>query len=182
MALPDDYLALLGRLGAAFADYERRTGNVPVLVGGAAVAIQTIGAFMSGDMDIVAGNDRALEECLVAAGFLVDNRPGRLKGGYYHPEFSQYGVEAVSGPLFDGQADRKRLIQIALDDKHNVVIPSFEDMIADRLGQYAVANPLDDAFLRQARLIFKLADTLDMDYLRKRVVEEGGDIALLLQP
>jgi hypothetical protein len=51
MAIPDTYLALLDILADAFERYEVATGHCPVLVGGGAVAVQTQGAFMSGDLD-----------------------------------------------------------------------------------------------------------------------------------
>lgn len=179
MALPDDYLELLDALATAFIAYEARTGHAPVLVGGAAVAIQTQGSFMSGDLDILAPNDEALADALVGAGFVSDERSGRLFGGFYHPRFPRYGVEAVSGQLFDGKAARDRLIRVAIQPGHEVVIPSFEDMIADRLGQHAIASPTDDSRLQQALLIYRLAESIDSDYLKRRVAEEGGDVNLL---
>jgi hypothetical protein len=59
---------------------------------------------------------------------------GRLKGGYHHSKFPEYGIEAISGQLFDGRSDRERLIRLTLTGDHSIVIPSVEDMIADRLG------------------------------------------------
>ena len=52
-------------------------------------------------------------------------------------------------------------------------------MIADRLAQHAVASPTDDSRLRQAVLLFQIADELDLDYLIRRVRDEGGDPSLL---
>ncbi len=49
MALPDGYIAALEQLGTAFQTYYQRTGHHAVLVGGAATAIYTAGAFPSGD-------------------------------------------------------------------------------------------------------------------------------------
>lgn len=46
---------------------------------------------MSGDLDIVAPNDELLTEALLSAGFLLDERIGRLGGGFYHPRYSEYG-------------------------------------------------------------------------------------------
>ena len=54
-----------------------------------------------------------------------------------------------------------------------------EDLIADRLGQHAVASPTDDSRLRQARSLFLLGQDIDLAYLRRQVTEEGGDPALL---
>jgi hypothetical protein len=52
-------------------------------------------------------------------------------------------------------------------------------MIADRLAQHAVSSPTDDSRLQQARYLFRLAEGLDISYLYRRMIEEGGDPALL---
>jgi hypothetical protein len=179
MALPAPYLQILDMLAVACTAYEKVTGFAPVLVGGGAVAIQTQGAFMSGDFDLFAPNDKALDRGLRDAGFVAEERLGRLKGGYYHPQFPGYGIEAISGQLFDGRADRERLIRLTFTGDHAIVIPSFEDMIADRLGQHAAAAKSDRSRLEQAQTLFRLARDLDLDYLRLRVHEEGGDFRLL---
>jgi len=178
MPLPDDYIELLDVLAKAFAIYEAKTGIWPVLVGGAAAAIQTDGAFMSGDFDVIAGSDDAFDAALKSVGFKVDERLGRLEGGYYHPNFLRYGVEQVSGPLFDGRSDHDRLVRLVAKDG-SIVLPSIEDLIADRLGQYAVASVSDDSRLLQAKAMLRMAKEIDRHYLARRIVEEGGDPALL---
>lgn len=179
MAIPDTYLALLDVLADAFTRYEAATGHCAVLVGGGAVAVQTQGSFMSGDLDLYAPSDEALETALLQAGFVREDRHRKLAGGYYHPQFSEYGVEAISGQLFDGRADKSRLIRVVLEHGKGIVIPSFEDMIADRLGQYAASNQRDPSRLAQACLLYRLADDLDLGYLRSRIADEGGNIDLL---
>jgi hypothetical protein len=179
MAIPDTYLVLLDILAGAFQRYEATTGHSPVLVGGGAIAVQTQGAFMSGDLDLYAPSDATLEAALIQEGFVHEERHGRLAGGFYHPDYPEYGVEAISGQLFDGRADRARLIRVLFQDTKGIVIPSFEDMIADRLGQYAASNQRDYSRLAQAQLLFRLADDLDLGYLQARVADEGGDFDLL---
>jgi len=179
MAIPETYLALLEVLASAFQRYEAATGHSPILVGGGAVAVQTQGAFMSGDLDLYAPSDAALEAALVQSGFAREERQGRLAGGFYHPDFPEYGVEAISGQLFDGRADRTRLIRVLFQADKGIVIPSFEDMIADRLGQYAASHQRDLSRLAQAQLLFRLADDLDLGYLKARIADEGGDFDLL---
>jgi hypothetical protein len=179
MAIPDTYLALLDILADAFALYESATGHCAVLVGGAAVAVQTQGAFMSGDLDLYAPSDEALETALLHSGFVREERRNRLAGGFYHPEFPEYGVEAISGQLFDGRADKTRLISVLFHEAKGIVIPSFEDMIADRLGQYAASSQRDHSRLAQAQLLFRLAEDLDLSYLRVRIADEGGNFDLL---
>jgi hypothetical protein len=179
MAIPETYLALLEILAGAFQQYEAVTGHSPVLVGGGAVAVQTQGAFMSGDLDLYAPSDSALEAALLQEGFVREERLGRLAGGFYHPSYPEYGLEAISGQLFDGRADRTRLIRVLFQGSKGIVIPSFEDMIADRLGQYAASNQCDHSRLAQAQLLFRLADDLDLGYLQARVADESGDFGLL---
>lgn len=123
--------------------------------------------------------DTALEEALIEQGFVREERHGRLAGGFYHTDYPEYGVEAISCQLFDGRSDRGRLIRVLFQDAKGIVIPSFEDMIADRLGQYAASNQRDHSRLAQAQLLFKLADDLDLSYLRARAADEGGDFGLL---
>lgn len=179
MSLPEDFSGLLERMAAAFAQYKAEAGYSPVIVGGGAIAIQTYGAFMSGDLDLYAPNDALLDKCLTGAGFKHEDRERRLLGGYYHPDYPAYGVEAISGQLFDGRSDHSRLLRITLDGDEAITTPSFEDMIADRLGQHAVDRSPDSALLHQAQLLFKVAVALDLDYLKRRVAEEGGDYELL---
>lgn len=134
---------------------------------------------MSGDLDLYAPSDDALETALLHSGFVREERRGRLVGGFYHPDFPEYGVEAISGQLFDGRADKNRLIRVLFHEAKGIVIPSFEDMIADRLGQYAASSQRDQSRLAQARLLFKLAEEIDLSYLRSRIADEGGNFELL---
>jgi hypothetical protein len=60
-----------------------------------------------------------------------------------------------------------------------LLLPSIEDMIADRLGQYPAGSASDTSRLEQARVLFQLADGLDITYLSKRIRDEGGDLTLL---
>ncbi|MBC2664227.1 hypothetical protein H7F51_01705 [Novosphingobium flavum] len=179
MTFPTDYVALLEKLAVAFTYYEDEAGRAPLLVGGAATAILTAGAFMSGDFDVVAGNDEAFAHAMELAGFKADARPGRLQGGYYHPDFPEYGIELVSGPAFDGRSDRGRVLKPVFRGEHSLTLPAIEDLIADRLGQHAVASPSDDSRLRQAQMLLAMAKSIDLPYLERRVAEEGGDFGLL---
>lgn len=179
VSFPTDYVTLLEKLAEAFTRYEAETGISPILVGGAATAILTAGAFMSGDFDIIAGNDAAFARAMEAAGFRIDARVGRLLGGYYHPDFPEYGVELVSGPAFDGRADWARVLKPVFRGENSLTLPAFEDIIADRLGQHAVASQSDDSRMQQAQMLLAMAKSVDMEYLKRRVNEEGGDLGLL---
>lgn len=173
MSLPPEYLAALFPLAVAFSAYEAKTGHPAVLVGGAAAAIHTDGAFMSADFDVVAGNDTAFEHAMAAAGFVDDDKAVHGRG-WYHPDHPQFAVEQVSGGYFDGRADRARCLRLTVRDGAALVLPAVEDMIADRLGQHEVAGG-DMSMLHQAQALFALADGLDIDYLARRIAEESGN-------
>jgi hypothetical protein len=180
MPLPRDFEDALRALAIAFEAYRRSTGAQAVLVGGAVAAIYTAGQFMSCDFDVVAADDTEFDAAMLSAGFVREQRPGRLLVGYHHPHHPAYGFQQVSGPLFNGASDPARIMLVAVTpDGAEIAMPSFEDMIADRLAQAAVASPTDPSRLLQARALFRLAPTLDMDYLRRRVAQEGGDLAAL---
>lgn len=178
MSLPPEYLAALTPLAAAFSAYEKETGAAAVLVGGAAAAIHTDGAFMSADFDVVAANDAAFDRAMAAAGFAIDDKPLHGMRGWYHPDHPQFAVEQVSGGYFDGRGDRTRCLRLLVCDGSAIVVPAVEDMIADRLGQHEVSSG-DMSMLEQARALYALADGLDPAYLYRRIVEESGNPAHL---
>ena len=128
---------------------------------------------------LLAAADEALERALLAEGFIREHRPGRLLRGYYHPAHPAYAFEHGSGPLFDGRADCSRLIRLAIHGQTHIILPSVEDMIADRLAQHEIASPTDDSRLRQARMLFWVTDALDHAYLLQRIGDEGGNPTLL---
>lgn len=182
MPLQEDYIAALELLSLVFTDYRSATGGDAVLVGGAATAIYTAGLFPSGDFDIVAAWDAEFDRAILSHGFKAEDRSGQLKIGYYHPDHPSYGFQQVSGDLFDGHADRGRLVHIQVVPQGKITLPAIEDMIADRLGQHAIASPSDDSRLRQARALFVLGQGIDPVYLQRRIIEEGGNPALLEVP
>lgn len=149
MPFPDGYLDALECLARACETYQSLTGGYPILVGGAAVALYSAGEFQSGDFDLVASDDGAFDGAMLACGFVREDRAGLVR------------VVVTAGP------------------ECAVVLPSIEDIIADRLAQHAVASPADDLRLRQGVLLFRLADTPDLAYLKRRILEEGGDPAWL---
>ena len=179
MPLPPSYRAVLDCLARACSSYRQRTGSNAVLVGGAATALYTSGAFPSFDFDIVAGVNEEFAAAMLRHDFKREDRPGHLLVGFYHPDHPGYGVQQVTPPLFDGRSDPGRLVRLSVVPSGEVTLPSVEDMIADRLAQQAVASPTDTSRLDQARALFVLAQDLDHEYLVKRIIEEGGDPTLI---
>ena len=179
MALPPKFADVLTLLGRAFEEYQRISGARAVLVGDAAVCLFTDGGYVSGDFDVVAASNDVLDLALANQGFRKEDRSGRIRRGYYHPKYPQYGIDSVSGALFDGLSDPHKLRVVTFSTDSKVTVASVEDLIADRLGQYAASNNLDRELLEQARLLKSLARQLDTDYLCKRILDDGGDPSLI---
>ncbi|MGA9868445.1 MAG: hypothetical protein WBQ75_18620 [Acetobacteraceae bacterium] len=183
MPLAPEYTAILEVLAEACSLYRQKTGHDAVLVGGAATAIYTDGAFPSGDFDFVTADDAAFRKALRETGFRPERRAGHLLIGFYHPNHPQFGVQQVSGSLFEGRTDKHRMVHVVIRSPDaGLTLPPIEDLIADRLAQHAVASPSDTSRLLQAQALFRLAHRLDKDYLQRRVHEEGGDLSLLMPP
>ena len=126
-------LRLFGRLSEAM---NARGLAAPILVGGAAVEIYSMGRISTGDFDIVTPWQAEFEEELQRIGFVRPAGQGRATRGWVHPDLA-LGFEIVSGSLLDGAADHHRVRLIDLDTDGSAAIISLEDMIADRVGQYA---------------------------------------------
>jgi hypothetical protein len=166
-----EFEAALKLLGRAFEAVARQGFDRPILVGGAAVEFYTSGAVTSGDFDVVTLSDEPLQRALEAEGFLRENRQGYLQRGYYHPHLA-IGVEIVSGQLFDGHADKTKLTLVDLGDGSRVSIVAVEDIIADRMGQFASTAQGVSEMLDQAVKLFLLAGEIDETYIERRIKEE----------
>jgi hypothetical protein len=175
-----EYLEALCLLSRAFDLAEKRGAPRPIVVGGSAVEFYTGGEITSGDFDLVAVDEDIIGEALLDVGFRREDRRGVQLGGFYHPDLL-IGVEFVTGPLFDGRTDMNRLRLVVVDEEQNarIILPPPEDVIADRLAQYASDPKGRDDMLEQARLLVLLAEDLDLNYLRRRAVEEGADAQLV---
>jgi hypothetical protein len=159
-------LRLLARISSAMDSAGFRP---PVLVGGAAVEIYTRGAVNTGDFDLSCGRQDKLEELMRVHGFVRPSGPGVATRGWVHPEF-KLGFEVVSDVLLDGLADRDMVQVVELGDDGAVAVIAPEDIIADRMGQYASGSAPE--MLAQARVLHGLCETLDLDYMERRIREE----------
>ena len=153
----------------------------PVLVGGGAVELYTSGAVATGDFDISTPAQGAFEAALRQGGFLRPTGPGRATRGWIHPDL-QLGFEVVTDTLLDGKADRTRVRLIDFGADGRIAVLSVEDMIADRMGQYASGTARE--MLGQAQSLFRLHPDADLGYLERRIREETfGDHGVdALQP
>lgn len=161
-------LRLFGRASKAL---KARGFSRPVLVGGAAVEIYTSSALNTGDFDIVTPWQEELEDELRRLGFVRPSGPGRATRGWIHPDL-QLGFEVVASSLLDGMAERDRVRLIDLGEDGVAAVISVEDMIADRMGQYASGAAPE--MLEQARRLFALHADADRDYMEKRIRHESA--------
>jgi hypothetical protein len=93
--------------------------------------------------------------------------------GLVHPEL-KIGFEVVAEVPMDGTVDaaRVRLVE-PIGESALFRVISVEDLIADRMGQYASGTAPDR--VEQARLLLALHPDADRDYLDRRIREESAD-------
>ena len=148
----------------------------PILVGGAAVELFTRSAVATGDFDVSTARQHAFEEALRGLGFERPTGVGKATRGWVHPDLG-LGFEVVSSTLLGGMADRDRVSVIDLGADGTAAIISVEDIIADRMGQFASGSAPD--MLDQATQLLALHSDVDRDYLDRRVREETvGDYGI----
>lgn len=152
----------------------RRGFQRPVLVGGAAAEFWSGSAISTGDFDLCTTRQDVIDEEMARAGFVRPSGPGAYLKGWVHPGL-KLGFEAVAEVPMDGSVDHAhiRLVQPVGETALFRVI-SVEDLIADRMGQYASGTANDR--IDQARILLALHPDAEMDYLERRIREESmGD-------
>jgi hypothetical protein len=182
-----EFVAALALLAQAFEEVVAAGYDRPIIVGGAAVEFYTGGAVASGDFDVLTAAQAELEAALIRRGFRRLSEPGTLTRGLHHPDFG-IGFEVVSGQLFDGAADRGRTRVVPIDT-NAVRFPAVEDMIADRMGQFAAPVRGDAEMLGQAIVLYRIArhnleHPLDTQYLDQRIKHETAgsyDLRFLIE-
>lgn len=143
----------------------------PILVGGGAVEIYSNSAMVTGDFDIVTGWQDRFEAILRAHGFERPSGPGKATRGWVHPGLA-LGFEVVSDSLLDGYADRARVRLMDARPDGIIAIIGIEDMIADRMGQFASGTAPD--MREQAQRLFDLHHDADLDYMERRIRHESA--------
>lgn len=162
-----DAVRLLARLSDAMA---ARGLPRPVLVGGGAVEFYSGSAVMTGDIDVTSPAQPELEEELQRLGFVRPSGAGHLLRGWIHPDL-KLGFEVVAESPMGGGIDPARLRLVApLGEPAQFRILSIEDLIADRVGQYASGSAPE--MLDQAKMLFRLHPQLDRPYMDARIREE----------
>ncbi len=164
-------LALFARICEAMA---LRGFPRPVLVGGAAAEFYSTSALTTGDFDICTTFQPELEEEMQRFGFVRPAGAGRSLRGWVHPEL-KLGFEVVATVPMDGNVDAAHIRLVRPTNEASLFrIISVEDLIADRMGQFASGTARDR--LEQARILLALHPEVDLDYLERRIREESlGD-------
>jgi hypothetical protein len=158
---------MLARVNEAMA---ARGLSRPVLVGGGAVEFYSGSEVNTGDFDLTTSAQPELEEELQKLGFVRPSGAGKSTRGWVHPELG-FGFEVVGNtPMGDTPDEvRVRLVHPVADEP-GIRMLSIEDMIADRMGQYASGTARD--MLAQAKQLLPLVKEADRNYLEKRIRTE----------
>jgi hypothetical protein len=148
--------ALVGWIQGLFSD----KGSAPVLVGGAAVELYTLGAYTTGDLDLVGTVTPEAAAALADAGF---ERQGR----HWIHEEAQVFVEFPGAAL--GPNEKASWLEL---EGHRVRIISAEDLLVDRLGAWeywqSAVDGLNALLLWRAR-----KDGMDIERVERRISETG---------
>jgi hypothetical protein len=160
-------LRLFARVSEAM---HQRGFSRPILVGGAAAEFWSRSEINTGDFDLCTPRQDALDEEMERAGFIRPSGIGQLLKGWVHPEL-KLGFEVVARTPMDGNFDHETLALIEnFSADGPFVVISVEDLIADRMGQFASGTAHDR--LDQAKVLFALHPALDRVYLDRRIREE----------
>ena len=109
-------------------------------------------------------------------GFIRPSGVGHLTTGWIHP-ILKFGFEIVASAPFNGAFDQDTLALVDNIDGRAFVVISVEDLIADRMGQYASGTAADR--FEQAKALFLLHPDVDKEYLDRRIKEETvGDYGI----
>lgn len=159
----------LRKLAEVSSDLDARGINPPILVGGGAVELYTQGAVNTGDFDLVTAGQPEFEATLVKHGFMKPSGPGTALRGWIHPDL-KLGFEVVGSTLLDGLGSRDLVQVIEIGSHGSIAVIAVEDLIADRMGQFASGSAGE--MLGQARALFKLSRQPDLVYMERRIREE----------
>lgn len=149
----------------------------PILVGGAAAEFWSTSALTTGDFDMCTPLQPELEQEMERFGFVRPSGPDQMTKGWIHPEL-KLGFEVVANVPLDGTVDTNHLHLVRpIGETALFRVISVEDLIADRMGQYASGTARDR--LDQARILLALHPDADFEYLDRRIREEScGDFGI----
>lgn len=134
------------------------------VVGGEAVEIFTAGQFVTGDIDITVTDREKADRVLAEMGFI---KVGRI----WLSEDIGVAIDIVA--TYPSRTERARTIEV---NGFKVNVEGVEDLVIDRLvaAKYWRSNPKLD-IEQAAVLLTAFKNSIDLEYVRKRAVEEKVD-------
>ena len=155
---------------ALLADRMAEDQIVPILVGGAALEFYTGGGYATSDVDLALPNTSAVDLAFADFGFVK-------RGRYWVREDLDLLFEAPAAAGLPGEDAPRTVVSI---EGLPIEIIGVEDLVIDRLRAAVHWESNEDArwVVRLARLY---ADTLDLDYLRKKVAGDPEEQRYLEQ-
>lgn len=178
MSYRPEFTAALDLLARASAIVATKQRPFPILVGGSAVELFSVGDITSGDFDLVMPFQEEIEEALSEVGFCRSSGAGSPIRGLVHQDL-RIGVEVVASSLMDGRADYGKIRIFELDTGGSIRVIAPEDLIADRMAQCLAVNPPVSEMREQAVMLYQLVTDMDNEYLNSRIeCETAGDANL----
>jgi hypothetical protein len=158
---PERTAALAAWLQGLFTD----DAAAPVLVGGAAVELYTLGAYTTGDVDLVGAVTPGVARALKEAGF-------ERRGRHWIHESAQVFVE-FPGESLDPEEEA---LWMEFEGRRIRII-SIEDLLVDRLGAWQYWQSAVDGV--NALLLWRAQEeSIDSERLLRRVAQAGWQKAL----
>ena len=135
----------------------------PILVGGSAVEFYTLGTCKSIDIDLLADRESLIK---------VLEEMGFSKIGRHWFYTKDIGIEIV------GDSAEGRRVNKIMHEGKLIHVVSIEDLIVDRLN--ACKHWKSQYDCEQAQVLFNVySEKIDLDYLKKRMVEEDVEMELI---
>lgn len=141
-------------------------GIQPILVGGTAVEMYTLGGYQTKDVDVIMDSTPAVLAAMEQLGF---TRQGR----YWVREDIDIAIEAPAGPL---AGDMEHVIELDIEDMPVYVI-GVEDLLIDRLNAYVHWKSTEDKRWAE-RILEAQQSRIDWGYLRQQAAREKVEAAL----
>ena len=154
-------MAFLSWLGGRL---KKRYGTRAVVVGGTAAEFYSSSMLATFDIDVIYANAGHIDAILLGEGF-------QKRGRYWMNDDLDVTLEAPDHTL-DG--DIERVVSVRVSDDEPVHIIGLEDLVVDRLEQYAFGGARE--CLEQAYYLLDqdYPTPVDAEYLAKRLVEING--------
>jgi len=141
---------------------KERGKQPPVIVGGSAVEIYTLGRYVSGDIDLIGSRD-LIKDILLSSGYF------REEGRFFVSEELGLFVEVPDRHLA-GDLNRVRRVELP-ELGGEVYVIGIEDLIVDRLLACVFWKSKGDCEMAQF-LLKKYAGEIDLEYLTERAEKE----------